>query len=56
MYFSRQYKKIAFDIHPINLYFHTKIKASSLYYFEVIIRLDSIDYSNVFVSRDTADF
>ena len=45
-------KKISFDIHPIDLYLHKKIKASPLYYFdriknEVIIRLDSIQYGNI---------
>ena len=54
-------KKIPFDIHPIDHYLHKKIKASPLSYFdriknEVIIRLDSIQYGNFFVSRDTADF
>ena len=54
-------KKLSFDIHPINLYLHEKIKASSLYKFhciknDVIIRLDSIDSGHFFVSRASVDF
>ena len=54
-------KRIPFDIRPMDIYLHEKIKASPFYYFdsiknEVIIRLDSIDYGNFFVSRDTVDF
>lgn len=59
MYFSRLYKKKnPFDIHPINLYLHEKIKASPLDYFdntknEVVVRLHSIDYGILFLFLET---
>ena len=54
-------KKNPFDIHPIGLYLHEKITASPLCYFdsiknEVIVRLDSIQYGNRFVSRKYCRF
>ena len=45
-------KKNPFDIHPIGLYLQEKITASP----EVIVRLDSIQYGNRFVSRKYCRF
>ena len=44
-------EKLPFNIYPINLYLHEKIKASPMYYFDktkndVITRLDKIEHGN----------
>lgn len=54
-------QKLSFNIWPISSYLQEKIKASPLFCFDkikniVIVRLDEIDYGDVFVWRDTANF
>lgn len=57
----RDKEKLPFNIYPISLYLHEKIKTSSMYYFNktnnnVIIRFDKIEHGDFFVSKETTNF